>query len=283
MRVRCPCVNRDFRIHERESAESCTEQERGEDMKKLVTLSTMFLCLLLLTSCGETTREEQPGRTEPETVTANPITEHMGEHFEQVTAVQMALVRGDLEGIRRPTEWLTAHPAIVGLPEGWSGFVDEMRTAARLTGEAKTFAAAGVATATMVLTCGECHTAVKAEPRVPELGSKGLPPADQVDTVPHMLRHQWAMEQMWVGLINPSEASWRKGAEVLSDAPLEPQKMTDEAELSIGVGELAQRVHELGHDARRTEDWSSRARIYGALLSTCADCHLELGLAIALR
>ena len=250
-------------------------------MKKLVTLSATLLFFVVLTSCGETTRQEPPDEAVPASTV--PIAEHMGEHFEQVTRVQTALVRGDLEGVRQPTEWLAAHPAIVGLPEGWSPFVDEMRTEARLAGEAKTFEAAGAATAAMVLTCGECHTAVKAEPRVPELGSRGLPPADQIDTVPHMLRHQWAMRQMWVGLINPSEESWRKGVEVLTDAPLEPQMMTDDVEVRVVVGGLAQRVHEAGHNGQRAEDWSTRARIYGELLSTCADCHHALGLVIALQ
>ena len=246
----------------------------------LLTLSAMLLTLVLETSCSETAREDPPDGLQPAKATASPIAEHMGEHFEQVSAVQRALVRGDLAGIREPTEWLAAHPAIVGLPEGWSPFVDEMRTAARLVGEAKTIEAAGAATAAMALTCGKCHSAVEAKPRVPELGSKGLPPADPVDTVPHMLRHQWAMEQMWVGIINPSEESWRKGVEVLTDAPLEPERMTDDADLTVSIGALARRVHEAGHAARQAEEWSSRAWIYGKLLPTCADCHLELGLAL---
>lgn len=252
-------------------------------MKMLATLSMLSLFVVFTISCGASEPQAPPAEAEPKASTSEPINEHMGEHFEQVSAVQKAIVRGDIEGIRAPAQWLASHPSIVGLPEGWSPFVKEMRDAARLAGEAKTFDAAGASIATMALTCGACHLQADAKPRIPELGTKGLPPADQIDTVPHMLRHQWAIEQMWVGLINPSEESWAKGVEVLADAPLEPQKMTDEAELSSDVGGLAQTVHQVGDDARQAEDWETRARIYGGLLSTCANCHEKLGAAIQLR
>jgi cytochrome c553 len=252
-------------------------------MAKRFALSTVFLVLTLTASCGEAPRDQPPGDAESKTYDHGPVAEHMGRHFEAVTAVQKALIRGDLDAIAEPTDWLESHPAIEGLPDGWMPYVEDMRTMARLSGEAKTPKAASGATAGMVLTCGECHAATEAEPHMPELGTKGLPPADQIDTVPHMLRHQWAMEQMWIGLINPSEESWKKGVEVLSDAPLQPQKMTEEAGLSVDIGALAQAVHEAGDEARQAKDWGARAQIYGGLLSTCADCHLKLGLVIDLR
>lgn len=248
-------------------------------MKKLLALSMVFLGIMLTASCDEAPHgQAPPDDADPESAAKGALGQHMGWHFERVTAIQEALIRGELEGIVEPARWLESHPAAIGLPEGWTPFVDDMRSMARLTREAKTFKAAGAAIAGMARTCGECHAAMAAEPRIPELGSKGLPPADQIDTVPRMLRHRWAMEQMWVGLINPSEVSWSRGVEVLANAPLQPKKMMEEAGFSADIAALAHTVHQAGDDAREAADWSTRARIYGRLLSTCADCHRKSGL-----
>lgn len=98
---------------------------------------------------------------------------------------------------------------------------------------------------------------------MPELGARGLSPADEIDTVPHMLRHYWAVEQMWIGIVNPSEESWNKGAEALEVVPLEPQKMTDDAEMTADVGNWAKAVHEISSKTAQAKDWDSRARLYG--------------------
>ena len=125
-------------------------------------------------------------------------------------------------------------------------------------------------------TCGACHKAVDANPRIPQLGALGIPPAEEIGTVPHMLRHKWAADQMWMGLVEPSDENWSKGVAVLADAPLEPEGMSNDAEVSTEAGKLARRVHEIGAKAQAAADPDARALIYGDFLATCAACHQVL-------
>lgn len=241
------------------------------------TIPFLCLCALALCSCGE-----QPlPQAEPQPSTES-ITEDMGKHFEQVSSIQKAVIRGDLDDVAGPANWMAANNTLLGAPEGWGLQIRELRTAARTAAQAKSFEEAASATASMSRACGKCHAAVGATPRMPELGAKGIPPADHVNTVPHMLRHYWAIEQMWIGIVNPSEEAWKKGAAALEDVPLEPRKMTDDAEATPDVGNWAKAVHEIGSKSAQAEDWDSRTRIYGELLSTCAQCHEALELTIDL-
>lgn len=237
-------------------------------------LSILFLSVLTFVFCGRDSSWEARDRSEREA--AERIARYMGEHFEQVTAAQRALIRGDLDEVRQVSRWLAEHQPVKGLPEGWEPYVEEMKVAARLAGEARTLRASAAATAAMARTCGKCHRGLGEKPRVPELGAKGLPPSDRIDTVPRMLRHQWAAEQMWVGLINPSEESWEAGSEVLADAPLAPEEMTGDGRLTEGVRELAHTVREVGAEALEVEDWDRRALLYGEISATCALCHERL-------
>jgi mono/diheme cytochrome c family protein len=212
----------------------------------------------------------------------------MGEYFEHVNAAQVAIIRGDLDGVREPAVWIAEHESIAGLalpieqwssdtPEGWEAHDPEIRAAARRMAEAQTFEEAAAASSMMVKECGSCHQKVGAEPRVRELGAIGVPPSESLAAVAHMLRHQWAVHQMWIGMINPSDEAWREGAEVLADAPLEPQHLTEGAESTERVRELAERIHELGAQALEPRVWTLRAEIYGELLASCGDCHKLLG------
>jgi cytochrome c553 len=235
-----------------------------------------------MVSCSEQAKQDARQDVE-EKRSVGPVNTYMARHFDQVTNAQRALVRGDLDETHAISRRLAQQPTVEQLPEGWEPFVDEIKTAARLTSEAKTHKAAAAATSAMIKTCGECHWAAGVKPGIPEIGMKGLPPADQIETVPHMLRHRWAVEKMWVGLINPSEAAWIEGVDVLTNVPLQPQKMTDDAELMEDVVALARAVHDVGEKATRVGDWDERALLYGQLLATCAECHRKLGLSIEME
>jgi cytochrome c553 len=235
------------------------------------------LCALASFSCGEQPMPQAQLQESPES-----ITEDMGKHFEQVSSIQKAVIRGDLHDVPGPANWMSANHTMLGAPEGWGPHIQEMRSAARTAAQAKAFDSAASATASMSRACGKCHEALSAAPRIPELGTKGLPPEDVVSTVPHMLRHYWAAEQMWIGIVNPSEESWNKGTEALDILPLGPTKLTEDGEVTTDVADWANAVHEISSQMVSANDWDSRAELYGKLLATCAQCHQKLGLAINL-
>lgn len=235
------------------------------------TMLLSCICALALFSCAEQPIQQAPPQELPEN-----ITEDMGKHFEQVSSIQKAVIRDDLDAVSAAANWLSANHTMVGAPEGWGPHIQEMRSFARAASEAKSVEAAASTLASMSRACGKCHEALEAEPRIPELGAKGLPPKDPAETVPHMLRHYWAVDQLWIGIVNPSEQSWNKGTEALDTVPLGPLKMTDDEEITTDVGDWAKAVHEISAQAAMAQDWDSRARLYGELLATCAQCHQKL-------
>jgi hypothetical protein len=91
-----------------------------------------------------------------------------------------------------------------------------------------------------------------------------------------MLRHQWAAEQMWDGLIGPSEARWNDGIAELAEAPLVQDEILANATPTPAIAELAADVHALGDEGRKATTWEQRAAIYGRLLGTCAACHAAI-------
>ena len=100
-----------------------------------------------------------------------------------------------------------------------------------------------------------------------------MPPAGRAPAA-HMLRHAWAADRMWDGLLTPSDALWESGATALSEDPL--FLADDESGTEAAV--LAREVHLLGIEARRLQDPDHQAGIYGRLLGTCARCHSLMGI-----
>lgn len=183
-------------------------------------------------------------------------------HFMQVGVIQSAIVNGDVDATRRPARWLASHQE-TQFPAAAQPALEQMRAEARvmlaqneLTDVARSLARMGTA-------CGSCHQITDGGPSVNL--SEAPPLTNEPDE--HMLRHVWALDRMWEGLIAPSDAAWRAGAAALLNAPLHFDNAGDQAEmLAKNVHELAQRAH----DATSAQD---RAGVYGGLLQTCALCH----------
>jgi mono/diheme cytochrome c family protein len=198
---------------------------------------------------------------------AETVAAHMQEHFTQVSTIQDAVIRGDLEAVAEPAEWLARHRPVDSLPAGWEPYVADMSLAAQRALEASTIEDAAAAAAAMGLACGACHQATETGPKF-TLGA-------EVNTArgvgAHMQRHRWAADRMWEGLVGPSDTSWAWGAASMREAALRPQGQPEQIE------DLAKQVHQLGAQAEEAIEPEARATVYGELLGTCADCHTALG------
>jgi cytochrome c553 len=191
-------------------------------------------------------------------------------HFGHASQVQSAVIAGDLEAVRSPAQWLAGHDEMAGLPQGAEPYLARLRRAAALAVDASDLSAAAAATADIGTACGACHGAFDVGPPF----DPGVPPPDEgPPVVGHMMRHVWAADRMWEGLIGPSDAAWTAGARGLSEAPFEPTEVTQNAELQPTARDLARRVHELGVKAERSSDPEARGEIYGRLLAVCSRCH----------
>lgn len=202
-------------------------------------------------------------------VSPGPVTVRMHEHLMLIEAVKHATIAGDVGKIKETAEPLADAAEQTTLPDVWQPHVRAVNLQAKAVMDAPDLAGAARGAALMAERCGACHDASSA--RV-VFDSMGAAPAGS-GAAPHMLRHQWALDRLWEGLVGPDDARWIAGAEALSDAPLAPTDATDKGAGAIAeIARLADATHALGLEAREAKG-EARAPIYGELLTTCQACH----------
>lgn len=194
----------------------------------------------------------------------------MTAHFGKVRDLDEAIVRGDLESARADAQWIADHQETAGLPAGTGSYVTATRDAARAVAASASLGNAAVATAFAVNACGECHAAAKITPNMPEVS----PPPSQPGTAARMREHLYAVDLMYRGMVGPSDALWKQGAEALKGSPLGDKDM-GKASKDLAASEA--RVHELAGRAAQAADAGSRIAIYGELIGSCAGCHAMHG------
>jgi cytochrome c553 len=245
--------------------------------------------ILIATGCGKKPPEPQAApSSEPEKASPPPsaapaaaappvpsqtptLPAHMAEHFTKAASIKAALIRGDLEAMRKDADWMATHELSRNLPETWRPYLQAMQTTAQRVVKAKDAAGAALAVAEMGQACGTCHKALGG-PKL-EVGS---PPAEGSGVAPHMMGHQWAADRMWEGLIGPSDPAWIKGSEMLASAPLTEKAVAGQKSVPPEVELLAQKVHGFGEKSRAAAA-TDRVALYGDFLATCASCHEKVG------
>jgi len=115
--------------------------------------------------------------------------------------------------------------------------------------------------------CGGCHEANQVRPAWPDAPL----PTGAPGTIEHMLRHAWAADRMWEGLLLSSSEHWARGARVLLESPLTDLKPTEKP--PVEVAGFAQRVHDLGADALGEQTPAQRGALYGDFIAQCGSCH----------
>jgi len=220
---------------------------------------TFFAALLAVVAACKA----NPERTPPAVTSGT-----MFRHEVLGLAVHDAIARGDLDGARRNARDLAARATLDASPEAAEGMA-AMKSAASAIAAAPDLRSAGTTTGELVRTCAECHARLTGPVRL----DVGWPPRREPDRRTQMLRHAWAMNELWNGMIGNSEDPWRAGAAVLADAGLAATELVPKKTSTTEVDALATSVASLGRRAALTSDTALRAEIYGQLLATCADCH----------
>jgi len=200
---------------------------------------------------------------------SNPVTaEHMREHFSRAYEVESAVIRGDLEAVKAPAEWLASHDASKELDKASASQVSTFREAAQRAADAKSIPAAAAATASMLAACGDCHRAAGVVP------APAIAPEKRIGgTVGHMLQHERAVELMADALIIPSPALWAKGASALREAPLRSNQLPKDPKLTREISAAEDRVHVLADQAANAQEEQARITMYSQIIATCAQCH----------
>jgi cytochrome c553 len=189
-------------------------------------------------------------------------------HFIQITLMQEAVIRGDLEAVRSPARELSALPMPWRVPASASPHVNLIRDAARRLVAASTQAEAADNASTMLGVCGDCHATVGVHPVPSPLARREVG-----GMVGHMLEHQLAMDELVQGLIIPSAILWDRGSRRLQTAPLSRSELSPAPGVTSAIHKAEARVHELAAEAVQASTSPRRAATYGRLLATCAQCH----------
>lgn len=191
----------------------------------------------------------------------------MAVHYLKANEVHDAVVHGNLDVAQATARWISENTKAEEMPMKWRNNVPPVIASANAVVGAKSLQDAAKGLADMGNACGKCH----AEMGIGiELSAKEPPPAGD-DTSSHMKRHEWGVKRMWDGLIAPSDESWKAGADVLREAPLEVHSDSPDAQKE-GQG-IADQVHGLGSAALDQTVPDERAMTYADLIYTCSKCH----------
>jgi cytochrome c553 len=198
----------------------------------------------------------------------------MTKHFAHATALEQAVIDGDLEAVGVHATWLTTELPADSFPEASQPALAKLQAAAGeavQASAAEDLAAAAAATGKVVGACGSCHTSLHTGPKFTD--DPGQAPLGD-DSKNRMLRHQWAADRMREGMIGPSSERWQMGASAVSVAPPEPCPIENAELLTDDILQLREKIYVIGAQAVETEDLDQRAKVYGEYLSTCAGCHV---------
>jgi cytochrome c553 len=240
-------------------------------MSKTIVLVVWSASLLLSTSvhlarAGHPLMSREPP-VPPAVQRTLPAADEMACHLERTRRIHDALLRGDLRGLRRDAGELAREG--VAWPGPWSKGVWALRRAAGRVLDAATLTSAGRRLAELGATCARCHQELGARVRISR--SSGPPPASGAQ--PRMLRHRWAQQRLWEGLVTPSDRRWRMGARLLARDVAHPRGIATATSVNRDVLRLARWEIALGKKAIRAVTARQRTGVYGNLMGTCAGCH----------
>lgn len=236
-------------------------------MRRSQAVFALALSLVLGLAC----KDDAPASPSTPAVSEEPeLSAAMVEHFVHATALEQAVIDGELEQVVVEARWLVEQLPKQQLPDAWAPHVERMQLAAKRATEAEELGAAALATGEVIASCGACHTATG---RGPSFGEP-TPVPEGESSAARMARHQWAAQRMREGVIGPSDQRWLAGAGAVSVAPPQPCPIEDAEVLAKEVLDLRERIYELGAKAVETEGLEARAAVYGEFLGTCAGCHV---------
>lgn len=240
---------------------------------------TRLLASFALVACGSaqpspvthgsnTTGAEQ---TSVEAAVPPDLTWHMQATFWDSLRARDALIDGDLAAAQRAADKLAQTDYSRVVPADWKVGVGALQQHAAALSIAPNLVAAAQELGRMALSCGECHELRKRGPgrtlMVP------LPWEDPPESLEErMQRHQMGVDQMWDGLVLPSENAWRSGTVTITRAPLRAPEQAHES-ISPELQARIEATRDLGRQARVATTFQERGRIFGELIAGCAQCH----------
>ncbi len=191
---------------------------------------------------------------------------HMHENFGLLRTIEIELVHGRLAVAQALALSIGDSPDEPGR-EPFAKRAAAVRARAAELASARDVADACRREAKLAAACADCHVDAGV---LPEFAPPPHAPPDQPTVRSRMVRHLWASDRMWEGMVGDSDEAWRAGLDVLAATPLPFGNHGDERP------ELAQRLQQLARSAKQTsatDQLRDRAHWNGEILATCASCH----------
>ena len=241
-------------------------------MRTLAGAPILVCAVVLISGCPKSAPVDAPPvetATAPTRVVA-PLTAEMQRHWGLTSWLRDAVVDGQLDEVPQAAGLLADHKPHDAVPD-WTAHIEQMRVYAKAAEQGETVAAIAAATGKLAGTCGACHQATGAVVPV----SASSPPSEGLAAHAHMMRHAWAADAMWEGLVSPNDDRWMAGAEVLAERPLHEDEYFSDWVISPDLASVGVLSHDIGIRARDAVP-AERGAIYGELLATCATCHAAI-------
>jgi cytochrome c556 len=181
----------------------------------------------------------------------------MRHHAAEAEEMRRAVIAGRFDLIHRVSAVMASDDWSSNLRPDYVPHVTAIRQAAGAALDARSMHAAGAALGELGAACATCHR------------EHGGPPVSTrsegalTGGVGTMAIHAAAEQALWDGLFTPSEASWKRGAELLAGAP---ELVSDKEDIAV----LGRHVRDLALDAAAA---SASGERYGRILATCSSCH----------
>lgn len=191
---------------------------------------------------------------------------HMHESFDLLRAIERLLIRGKLDEAKAFAAAIAEAPDEPGLGP-WTVQAVAVRDRAAALARATTVDDACAREAKLAAACASCHVDAGVSP---QFRAHPPVPPDLPTIEARMLRHRWAADRMWEGIVGGSDEPWRAGLDIAAAAPL------DWKELGPERVAFARKLQQTAQQARRpkpNDTIADRATAYGEILATCAGCH----------
>ncbi len=199
----------------------------------------------------------------------SPDIPEMHKDFSRTADIQTAVVQGRMDRAQRAASWILEHRDQRPFPPEAEAYRKEMLGYASRIAEAEDMKEVASQTGRMAGACGSCHESVDGGPRF----VVGTPSPGGKTQAARMIRHLWAADRMWEGLVGPSDEAWMAGAQAMAETQ---PVMAGALQTSTAPGTsqvLFREVNLLATEALNAKGTEARADVYGRLLETCNGCH----------
>ncbi|CAN5872372.1 hypothetical protein BH11MYX2_BH11MYX2_08710 [soil metagenome] len=223
-----------------------------------------LLLAALVTSCGG-----GPRNTDVQEVQLSPrrmVHRNMRAVYYAALHIEKAVVDGRLTDARESAAWIATHGDQFS-PPAEKG--DELLQAADTVAQSRSILEAAGGLGRLGRACANCHLASQAT--VDFAFATFHAPVESTELAGQMLRHEWAAERLWQGLLAPSDTAWNEGAELLATTAIDLAATTN-AKPNVEAVELANHLREMAASAA-SADPTQRSIELGTMIVTCARCH----------